>query len=157
CITATQAPDTIHDFGGVPDTLRELQYPAPGAPFVARETRDILALAGYDAELDYQRGLDHGAWVPLMHMFPKADVPVFQVSLPIDTDTRGAFRLGQAVAALREQGVMIIGSASLTHNLHEVFRGTNDTTYARQFADWVHAAVHAGDSRLLIEYRKQAP
>lgn len=111
-VATTAAPETIHDFGGFPAVLYGLQYPAPGQPELAREAGRLLAAAGYDVTLDERRGLDHGAWVPMRHLFPDADVPVFQVSLPVGTDAAGALRLGAALAPLRNRGVLIVGWAA---------------------------------------------
>jgi len=156
-VAATAAPETIHDFGGFPAALYRLQYPAPGAPDFAVEALSLLRQAGFEASLDPQRGLDHGAWVPLLHLLPRAEVPVFQVSMPHDLDAAGALRLGQALAPLRERGVLVLGSGSLTHNLHEFRRHIHDPEYAQQFADWVNEAVLARDARALADYRRRAP
>jgi 4,5-DOPA dioxygenase extradiol len=151
------APETIHDFGGFPSPLYQLQYPAPGAPDLAQEAARRLAQVGFEITLDERRGLDHGAWVPLRYLFPQAGVPVFQVSLPHDIDAAGALRLGQALAPLRERGVLVIGSGSLTHNLYEFRQHIRDPQYARQFVDWVGAAVAARDVEALVDYRRRAP
>lgn len=151
------APATVHDFGGFPGELYELQYPAPGAPDMAREAAGLLTDAGFAVTLDEQRGLDHGAWVPLRYLFPAADVPVFQVSLPHEIDAAGALRLGAALAPLRARGVLIVGSGSLTHNLHEFRRHIDDPHYAQRFADWVKDTVRARDVASLLDYRRRAP
>ena len=156
-VAATAAPETIHDFGGFPAPLYQLQYPAPGAPALADEATALLRQAGFDASLDPQRGLDHGAWVPLRHLLPQADVPVFQVSMPHDLDAAGALRLGQALAPLRRRGVLVVGSGSLTHNLYEFRQPIHDPEYAQQFADWVNDAVLARDAQALVDYRRRAP
>lgn len=122
-ITATEKPQTVHDFGGFPRALYDLQYPAPGSPELAVQIQQRLAQTGITAQLDLRRGLDHGAWVPLMHLFPEADVPVVQVSMPFDTDEAKAFALGQALAPLAQDGVLIVSSGSLTHNLYEFRTG----------------------------------
>jgi len=150
-------PDTIHDFGGFPAPLYQLQYPAPGAPGLAQDAARLLTIAGFEVGFDERRGLDHGAWVPLRHLFPQADVPVVQVSLPHDIDAAGALRLGQALAPLRGRGVLVVGSGSLTHNLHEFRQHIHDPEYAQQFADWVHDAVVARDVDALVDYRRRAP
>ncbi|MCJ0826548.1 dioxygenase [Luteimonas sp. 50] len=156
-VGAGAAPETIHDFGGFPAALYQLQYPAPGAPGLAQDAARLLTIAGFGVGFDERRGLDHGAWVPLRHLFPQADVPVFQVSLPHDIDAAGALRLGQALAPLRERGVLVVGSGSLTHNLHEFRQHIRDPEYAQQFADWVHDAVLARDVDALVDYRRRAP
>jgi 4,5-DOPA dioxygenase extradiol len=151
------APETIHDFGGFPEPLYQLQYPAPGAPALAKDAARLLASAGIEVTLDERRGLDHGAWVPLRYLFPQADVPVFQVSLPQDIDAAGALRLGQALAPLRERGVLVVGSGSLTHNLYEFRQQIRNPEYAQEFADWVRDAVAARDIEALVDYRRRAP
>jgi 4,5-DOPA dioxygenase extradiol len=151
-------PATIHDFGGFPDALYQLEYPAPGHPELAGAAADLLAQAGYTVHRDAQRGLDHGAWVPLRYLYPAADVPVFQVSLPADTDAAGAWRLGATLAPLADRGVLIVGSGSLTHNLYE-FRAAHggDAAYATQFVEWVRAAAVAGDADRLVHALERAP
>jgi 4,5-DOPA dioxygenase extradiol len=156
-VGSSAMPATLHDFGGFPAPLYQLQYPAPGAPALAQDTARLLARAGFEAALDAHRGLDHGAWVPLRYLFPQADVPVFQVSLPHDLDAAGALRLGQALAPLRARGVLVVGSGSLTHNLYEFRQHIRDPEYAQRFADWVGDAVAARDVEALVAYRDRAP
>ena len=157
-VMAHAAPPTLHDFGGFDPALNQLRYPAPGDPALAADVVSRLREAGFAAELDPVRGLDHGAWVPLLHLLPRAQVPVLQVSLPQAMDTRGALRLGEALAPLRERGVLIVGSGSLTHNLYEVFRGEAvDGAYAQAFARWVRDAVRRRDVESLLDYRRLAP
>ncbi|MDF3836532.1 class III extradiol ring-cleavage dioxygenase [Cupriavidus basilensis] len=160
-VAASAQPDTIHDFGGFPPALYALRYPAPGHPALAARAAALLGAAGYHARLDERRGLDHGAWVPMMHLYPEARVPVFQVSLPQPLDPAGALALGRALAPLREQGVLIMGSGSMTHNLYE-FRGHgSDAPYVAEFTGWVREAVRTvmrnGDIQQLIDYRRLAP
>ena len=150
-------PATIHDFGGFPAPLYQIRYPAPGAPASAAAAIELLQAAGIHARPDSQRGLDHGAWVPLLHLMPAAAVPVFQVSMPHDLDAVGALRLGSALAPLRGAGVLILGSGSLTHNLMEFGRPVSDPGYAQAFADWVRDAIERGDRDALAGYRSGAP
>ncbi|GAB3751325.1 class III extradiol ring-cleavage dioxygenase [Lysobacter olei] len=156
-VMTSARPETIHDFGGFPQVLYTLRYDVEGAPDVAMEAARRLGDAGFDVTLDAQRGLDHGAWVPLRHLRPEGDLPVFQVSLPHDIDAAGALRLGAALAPLRQQGVLIIGSGSLTHNLYEFRQHIRDPEYAQQFADWVQDAVARHDVQGLVDYRQRAP
>ncbi|MFZ5723800.1 MAG: DODA-type extradiol aromatic ring-opening family dioxygenase [Pseudomonadota bacterium] len=159
-VTAAVRPETIHDFGGFPAPLYALRYPAPGAPALAARVAGLLQAAGVPARLDEQRGLDHGAWVPLMHLYPQAQVPVIQVSMPQSLDARAAWRLGEVLAPLREEGVLIVGSGSLTHNLYEFFAtgGSDDVVpYAREFVDWARAAVQRHDRAALVDYLRAAP
>lgn len=156
-VMATAAPSTIHDFGGFPQALYQLQYTPPGAPELAADAARLLADAGFEVALDATRGLDHGAWVPLRYLFAAADVPVFQVSLPVDIDAASALRLGQALAPLRGRGVLVMGSGSLTHNLYEFRQHVRDPEYAQAFADWVRDAVLRRDVDALVDYRRRAP
>jgi 4,5-DOPA dioxygenase extradiol len=143
-VATTLRPQTLHDFGGFAPALYRLQYPAPGAPGVAARALALLRAAGWAAEADAQWGLDHGAWVPLMYLWAAADVPVFQVSLPARLDGARAYEYGQALAPLADEGVLIMGSGSLTHNLYEVRLDAPDAAaaaYACAFADWVADTV----------------
>lgn len=153
-VMTTPVPETIHDFGGFAPELYRLNYPAPGAPEVALRAGQLLATQGFIVGEDSQRGLDHGAWVPLMHLFPDARVPVFQVSMPHDLNTVDAWRLGRALGPLRDEGVLIVGSGTLTHNLYDVRQnGSHGEPYARDFAQWIRAAVVENDADRLIRYR----
>jgi 4,5-DOPA dioxygenase extradiol len=151
-------PQTIHDFGGFDPALYRIDYPAPGHPRLARQTIETLRAAGWSAQADERRGLDHGTWVPLLHLFPKADVPVFQVSLPSRLDAASAWALGEALAPLADDGVLVVGSGSLTHNLAE-FRSHHgtDEPYAAEFAAWVRDAVAAGDGLRVRRSLADAP
>lgn len=159
-ITATECPQTIHDFGGFPRALYELRYPVPGAPALAERIQQQLMDSGIPAHLDIQRGLDHGVWVPLLHLYPEANIPTLQVSLPFDTDEHHAFSLGEALRPLAQEGVLIIGSGSLTHNLYE-FRMRETTgvaaAYAEEFSAWVRQTVLNGDKQRLLQTLQIAP
>lgn len=157
-LTHNAAPETIHDFGGFPAPLYALRYPSKGAPESAERTAELLKTAGLPVGLDDRRGLDHGAWVPLMHLFPKADIPVFQLSMPLDLTATAAFALGSLLAELRNEGILIIGSGSLTHNLYELQRTDPKTVpYVGEFANWVNQIVLNGSHQELINYRAIAP
>jgi len=159
-VTAQAAPRIIHDFGGFPRGLYELQYPAPGAPEVANQAARLLNDAGFTVKQRPDRGLDHGAWVPLSLMYPNADIPVFQVSLIHDAGPEAHYRLGAALQPLREDGVLIIGSGALTHNLREVMgQGPNDPapSWVTEFAEWVAESLAAGRRAALLDYRNRAP
>jgi 4,5-DOPA dioxygenase extradiol len=155
--TAAQ-PETLHDFGGFDPALYRLGYPARGHPVLAQRAVECLRQAGWPAQADDRRGLDHGAWVPLLHLFPDADVPVFQVSLPSRLDADGAWSLGQALAPLANDGVLIVGSGSLTHNLYEVrFGDVEADRYVHEFSAWVREAVEQGDGARLLRTLSDAP
>lgn len=150
-------PSTLHDFGGFPAPLYALRYPAPGDPALATAVQRTLSDAGLAATIDTRRGLDHGAWVPLLHLRPEADLPVLQVSMPHDLDAAGALALGRALAPLRETGMLLVGSGSLTHNLGEFRQRIEDPAYAAAFGHWVADAVARGDTAALVDYRARAP
>ncbi|MTV37204.1 DODA-type extradiol aromatic ring-opening family dioxygenase [Duganella radicis] len=157
-VTMSARPPTIHDFGGFPRALYELEYPASGHPELAACTLNVLRAAGYRAEGDTVRGLDHGVWVPLMHLYPQADVPVLQLSMPARLDADAAFALGQALRPLAAEGVLIIGSGSLTHNLDDYYnQHGRDEDYVVEFAAWIAAAVAAGDQDKLRRAMAIAP
>jgi 4,5-DOPA dioxygenase extradiol len=157
-VMRTAAPETVHDFGGFPPALYQLQYRAPGAPEMAEQAGALLEQAGFPVEFDDRRGIDHGVWVPLRYLLPRAEVPVFQVSLPFGIDARGAARLGEALAPLRERGIVIMGSGSLTHNLGEIEPpGSGPESYALEFAAWVRRRVQQRDLASLMDYRRLAP
>lgn len=158
-VSTAEAPATVHDFGGFPSELYRLQYPAPGHPALAERTAAVLRASGWPAETDPSRGLDHGAWVPLRFLFPAADVPVFQLSLPARLEPAQAHALGRALQPLREEGVLIVGSGSLTHNLYELRMDDRlpEDRYAVEFAAWVRQAVEARDDERLVRTLELAP
>ena len=157
--TATQ-PDTIHDFRGFPEALYRMRYPAPGAPQLATRAVQLLAAAGMPAAAVPGRGLDHGAWVPLMLMFPRADIPVTQLSVQPQSGPAHHFRIGEALRPLRDEGVLILASGSVTHNLGEFGRHGYDApppSWVSTFNDWLAAALDQGRAADLLEYRGRAP
>lgn len=157
-VMAAERPATWHDFGGFPAELYTLQYPAPGEPALAREVLALLQAAGVPAQADAERPFDHGAWVPLMHLFPRADVPVVQVALPVGAGPREVHALGAALAGLRGQGVLVLGTGSMTHNLGEFFGGAREPApYVLEFSRWIESALERGDLPALLDYREQAP
>lgn len=157
-VATTAQPQTIHDFGGFDPALYELRYPAPGHPELAGRAIGLLQAAGWAAQADPRHGLDHGAWVPLRHIYPQAEVPVFQVSLPASLTAAEAQDYGAALAPLADEGVLIVGSGSLTHNLYEFRMGeAQEAAYAREFQGWVRAAVTTGDGDRLAATLDIAP
>jgi 4,5-DOPA dioxygenase extradiol len=157
-VTSAQQPRTIHDFGGFAAELYDITYPAKGDPVLAGRIADMLRIAGWQASLDSSRGLDHGAWVPLLHLFPDADIPVVQVSMPRSLEPESALRLGRALAPLASQGVLVVGSGSLTHNLYEFqHEATGEAPYAREFTQWIRSAVQTGDTLRLVSALHDAP
>jgi 4,5-DOPA dioxygenase extradiol len=153
-------PRTWHDFGGFPPELYQVQYPAPGNPTLAAEIIQLLAAANLPAQLDAERPLDHGAWVPLTLMYPQADIPVVQVSLPSQQGPALQRQVGQALASLRAQDVLLIGSGSITHNLGEVDWQAGPEViepWAQAFRDWIVAQLQSQNTAALQDYRRQAP
>ncbi|MEC5146157.1 4,5-DOPA dioxygenase extradiol [Chitinophaga sp. 212800010-3] len=134
-------PSTIHDFGGFPEALYAVQYPAPGAPELARETKQLITSA--DVVEDDQWGLDHGSWTVLRHMYPKADVPVFQLSIDFYKSPEYHFKLAAELKALRDKGVLIMGSGNIVHNLRQVSFSDN----AQPF-DWALSFDHTVKEKL---------
>lgn len=155
------APETIHDFGGFPEPLFRIRYPAPGAPWLAHRVAELLDAGGFAADVDSSRGLDHGAWVPLREMYPGADVPVAQLSIQSHLGPDHHLRLGRALAALRNEGVLIVASGSLTHNLRDwrpnAAEGTPVAGYVPEFQQWMHDTLRANDVAALLDYRRRAP
>lgn len=156
-ITAMEKPVTIHDFGGFPKELFEVQYPAPGSPELAKETKSIIKKT--DVELDDKWGLDHGAWSVIKHLYPKADVPVIELSLDYYQTPQFHYELAQELKPLREKGVLIIGSGNIVHNLRMVawHKLNEDFGY-----DWALAAnekmkqfILDGDHQSLINFSRQ--
>ncbi|MEQ9506932.1 MAG: class III extradiol ring-cleavage dioxygenase [Hyphomonas sp.] len=158
-VSAMVANTTIHDFGGFPELMYQLQYPAPGDPALATRVAGLLANAELKATLDSDRGLDHGAWVPLMLAWPEADIPVLQVSLQTHLGPAHHYRLGQALAPLAAEDVLVLGSGSFTHDLRSVdWRGNNVAPdWVTEFADWTNAALADGRIDDLLDYRRLAP
>jgi len=156
--TATK-PETIHDFSGFPPELYRMNYAAPGAPDVAAQAMALLDKAGLGTAADPQQGLDHGAWVPLRLMYPAADIPVAQISIQPHLGAAHHIALGRALAALRREDVLIIGSGGAVHNLRTLRYGSHDTIpdWARHFDDWLAAHLETGDDAALGDYRRLAP
>lgn len=157
-VMAAPRPETWHDFGGFPPALYALEYPAPGSPGLAEQVLNLLRAADLPADTDLERPFDHGCWVPLMHLYPEASVPVVQVALPADVGPDEVYAVGQALAPLREQGILLVGSGSMTHNLHELRREDGPTEpYVTSFCGWVHDTLMSGDLPAMMDYRNRAP
>lgn len=156
-----ERPPTIHDFSGFPDALYALRYPATGCREASGEVLDTLLKAGFPAQADAARGLDHGAWLPLRLMFPEADVPVLPLSIQTALGAEHHYRLGLALAPLASRGFLVIASGNLTHNLADYQRAARDggkmPAYVRNFSDWFWSKLRANDLPVLLDYRAQAP
>ena len=145
----------MYDFGGFPRPLYEVQYDAPGAPDLADR---VAALIGPELRRDPERPLDHGVWVPLVHLYPAADVPVLQLSLPSRWPAERLYQLGRALAPLRREGVLIVGSGNVTHNLRALApEGSPPAGWAVEHDQWVAEVLSAGDVDALLAYRERAP
>ena len=157
-VTGSERPETIHDFSGFPEPLYRLRYTAPGAPAIAQKAAQLLKEHGFTAAIDGCRGLDHGAWAPLLYMYPNADVPVLQLSLQPALGPRHHLALGRALRALEEDNVLVIGSGHMTHNLGDWMRGRGKPEpYAAQFAEWVRERLEAHELEVLADYRARSP
>jgi len=170
-------PEMIYDFGGFPDALYQIVYPAPGDPVVATKVGGLLAEAGFAPAMMSQRGFDHGTWVPLSLLFPNADVPVVQVALQPHLGAEHHVKLGRALTSLKDEDILVIGSGNATHNLRAFFvtrmRGEDDFStptgatatgdgrkvpdWVLAFDDWVRDKVQAGNVDDLTNYRARAP
>jgi 4,5-DOPA dioxygenase extradiol len=159
-VSSNPRPQTWHDFGGFPAALFAVQYPAPGQPELAEQVAQLLRADGLPAQLDDQRPFDHGVWVPLSLMYPQADIPVVQVSLPSRMGPALQTQVGHALSSLRQQGVLLIGSGSITHNLRELDWHAGPESiepWAKAFRDWMIEKLAANDEAALHDYRRQAP
>lgn len=155
-VSAAVSPETIHDFYGFPQPLYALEYQPPGAPDLAAEVAGLIPGIG----IDHHRGLDHGAWSPLRAMYPAADIPVIQFAVMPKATAESHYRLGQALQSLAHDGVLILASGGLTHNLRDIVGDAEDgeaLPYVSEFRDWFADALHKRDLPALLDYRRQAP
>lgn len=159
-VGAADLPPTIHDFHGFPAELQAITYPAHGDRLLGEQILATLQAAGFAARIDTQRGLDHGAWIPLRQMYPAAGVPAVTLSLQPHRGTEHHFHLGATLATLPASGVLIVASGNLTHNLADyqaAGRNSAVASYVRPFADWVWKQLQRGSSEALLRYRCLAP
>jgi 4,5-DOPA dioxygenase extradiol len=163
-VVSDPAPGMIYDFGGFEAQLYQMIYPALGSPSVAARARHLLEAAGLKPTDSPKRGYDHGAWNPLILAYPKADIPVVQISVDPTRDARHHYAVGQALAPLSHEGVMIIGSGHITHNLRGFFHRGKDPAFdamldqaSAAFVAWIEAQVAAGDIEALLEWETRAP
>lgn len=159
-VSISAAPETIHDFYGFPEPLYRLRYEAPGAPDVACEAARLIDASGMGPVAKVERGLDHGAWVPLRYLYPEADIPVAQLAIQPRSGTRHHYAMGKALAPLAEQGVLILASGGMSHNLREWAMADPDAappSWLSEFTAWVRRALAAGDHEALIDYARRAP
>jgi 4,5-DOPA dioxygenase extradiol len=155
-ISRAALPKTIHDFYGFPDPLYEMRYPAPGAPELAEQVGALLRESNIEFDMDPDRGLDHGAWMPLREIAPNADVPVTQLSIQADKGLDHHIAVGRALAPLRDDGVLILASGGAVHNFAGFRPGSDRVAdWADRFDDWLTGTVEAGDVDALINYRNE--
>lgn len=156
-VTAMQNPPTIHDFGGFPKELFAVQYPAPGSPDLAKQTKSLITKT--EVGLDDKWGLDHGAWSVIKHLYPNANIPVIQLSLDYSQSPQYHYELAQQIKSLREKGVLVIGSGNIVHNLGKVeWRRLNDTfgyDWAVEANDKMKKFILDGNHKELINFRSQ--
>jgi 4,5-DOPA dioxygenase extradiol len=156
---ATTTVPLVYDFWGFPQHYYDVTYPAPGAPDLARDVRNLLRSPTHRIHDEPARGLDHGAYVPLKEMYPNADVPVLQISMP-SLDPEELLAVGRRLAPLREQGVLIIGSGFFTHNLSAITMTDPNVaapSWSAEFDDWGRAALADGDTDALLDFLNKAP
>jgi 4,5-DOPA dioxygenase extradiol len=158
-LTTAAHPDTVHDFYGFPEELYRTRYPATGSMQLVQQTAGLLQGAGLEVHADAERGLDHGAWVPLLLMYPQAQIPVVQLSLQTGSGAAHHLAIGKALAPLRQQDVLILASGGATHNLREFFRPApgQDESYVARFSGWLKDVLERGDQDSLVDYRRLAP
>ena len=159
-VTAMAQPRTIHDFGGFPPELYGVRYPAPGDAALAGRVAELLRPR--PVSLDQGWGLDHGTWSVLCHVYPQADIPVVQLSVQPHLGPAHHLAVGRALASLKDEDLLVIGSGSATHNLEEFYYGAHAPDepalrWVEAFTDWVHEKVTAGDLDELLRYRERAP
>lgn len=159
-VTSSAAPGTIHDFGGFDEALYDIQYPAPGEPALAERICHLLESAGWPVMQNPSRGLDHGAWMPLLFLYPDADIPVVQLSLNPQQSPERQYQLGRMLSPLLDEGVLIVCSGSFTHNLYEFYGQEAElppAAYVTEFRQWMLSQLQAGNLSELLAYRTQAP
>ncbi len=156
-VTAMQNPPTIHDFGGFPQALFDVEYPAPGSPELAEETKQLITTT--DVGLDDKWGLDHGAWSVIRHLYPNADIPVIQMSIDYTQPARYHYELAKQISSLRQKGVLIIGSGNMVHNLRMVaWRKLNEEfafDWATEANEKMKSHIMSGDFQPLIDFKSQ--
>ncbi|ANF81388.1 dioxygenase [Acinetobacter sp. NCu2D-2] len=148
-------PETWHDFRGFPQELYQIRYPAPGNPELSEKILGLLSDAGFAVHANSTRPRDHGVWMPLLHMYPEADIPVVEISLPMSMTSDDIYKIGQTLAPLREQQILLIGSGSITHNLRELTR-TGDTSivpeWASSFRNYVVNKLSHNDVDAILDW-----
>ncbi|MCM2277427.1 MAG: dioxygenase [Oligoflexia bacterium] len=159
-VDAAAHPRVIHDFGGFPRELYELDYPCPGDPELAARVAALLTEQGLQAQLEARGKLDHGVWIPLRLAYPEPTIPLVQVSVPFPVDPREVLKLGRALAPLRAEGVLILGSGGAVHNLERLVwheKNSEGAPWAREFESWLKGRIAARDIEGLLNFESEAP
>ncbi len=158
-ITGSKKPQQIYDFGGFEKELYEYIYTPSSNPELAHRINEALLKAGYNSSLDEHQGFDHGLWAPLALMYPNADIPVVQISLPINKDAKYFYELGKSLSWLRDENILVIGTGNITHNLREAFSGnySEEPDWVNNFAEWVNDKLNKNDIATLLDWKNTAP
>jgi 4,5-DOPA dioxygenase extradiol len=164
-VVTDPAPEMIYDFGGFSEELYQMVYPAPGEPELAMRVAHMLSDAGFDVRVTPKRGYDHGAWTSMMLAFPQADIPIVQLSIDPNRDAAYHYALGAALAPLRDEGIMLVGSGHITHNLRAVFGAMRGgmkpdpemTAKVEAFTQWFADKFAQGDREAILNWRDEAP
>lgn len=151
-VSLAAQPEIIYDFGGFPQVLYEMKYPAPGAPELSLRVQELLAAENIECEAVPNRGFDHGTWIPLRLMYPEADIPVAQLSIQPNNDAKSHYKIGQALQSLREENVLILASGTAVHNLAMIRPGSATPEWAMKFEQWLTDEVMSGEAANLLDY-----
>lgn len=145
-------PEMIYDFGGFPQALYEMNYPAPGAPELSLRIKELLSATDIECDAIADRGFDHGTWIPLHLMYPEAEIPVAQLSVQPRNDAKSHYEIGQALQSLREENVLILASGTAVHNLSALSSSSETPSWAINFDKWLSSAVASGNANRLLEF-----
>ena len=155
-VSSAVRPETWHDFRGFPKELYDIRYPAPGNPELAEEVLHLLAESGISAHANSTRPRDHGVWMPLLHMYPDAEIPVIEISLPMNMTAQDIYKIGQSLLPLREKQILLIGSGSITHNLRKLSwdgKDSNVPVWASTFRNFVVNKLSHNDFDAVLDWQ----
>lgn len=157
CVDVDEQHSTLYDFYGFPEEMYTIEYPAPGDPEIHNEVLNLFKLHNLHARPVQNRGLDHGVWVFLHHMYPNADIPIIPLSIDSRRSPKEQYIIGCMLSSLREKGVMIVGSGGLVHNLRRLCKNEEPESWATDFDDWIGEQLQTWNLKQLFDYRKKAP